>query len=67
MTTETVLFYIFSGAIAMAYMIYGKKQRKAAALLCGLGLAVVPYFALQMWVMLLLSAVMVILPFMLKV
>ena len=38
MSTETVLFYIFSGAIAMAYMIYGKKQRKAVALLCGLGL-----------------------------
>jgi hypothetical protein len=67
MSTSTVLIYIFFGSAAMAYMIYGKTQRKAIALLSGIGLAVLPYFSLEMWLMVLLSLLLMVLPFLIRI
>jgi hypothetical protein len=63
MSTSTLLIYIFFGSAALAYIMYGKSQRKAVALLSGIGLAVLPYFGLDMWLMILLSLLMLSLPF----
>jgi len=63
MSTSTRLIYIFFGSAALAYIMYGKSQRKAVALLSGIGLAVLPYFGLDMWLMILLSLLMLSLPF----
>jgi len=67
MSTSTLLLYIFFGSAALAYMIYGKSQRNAMALLAGIGLAVLPYFGLELWLMTLLSLVIMALPFFLRI
>lgn len=67
MTTFAILFYIFTGAFSLSYMIFGKRQGNAIAFLSGLGLAVIPYFSLEMWQMVLLAIVFMGLPFLLKV
>ena len=46
MSTSTLLIYIFFGSVALSYMMYGKSQRKAIALLSGIGLAVLTLFQL---------------------
>jgi len=66
-STSALLFYIFFGSAALAYMVYGKSQRNAVALLAGIGLAVIPYFGLELWLMVLLSLVMMALPFFLRI
>ena len=67
MSTSTLLIYIFFGSVALAYMTYGKSQRKAIALFSGIGLAVLPYFSLDIWLMVLLSLLMMALPFFIRI
>jgi len=63
MSTSTLLFYIFFGSLAFAYIVYGKKQKNILALIAGAGMAAVPYFSLELWVMVLLSVLLALLPF----
>ncbi len=67
MSTSTLLIYIFFGSVALSYMMYGKSQRKAIALLSGIGLAVLPYFSLDLWLMVFLSLLMMALPFFIRI
>ena len=67
MTTSTLLLYIFLGSASLAYFMYGKAQRKAVALFCGIGLGIVPYFSLEMWQLVLASVLMLALPFFVKI
>ena len=67
MSTSTLLIYIFFGSVALAYMTYGKSQRKAIALFSGIGLAVLPYFSLEIWLMVFLSLLMMALPFFIRI
>ena len=67
MTTSSILIYIFLGAASLSYLMYGKTQRKAVALFCGIGLGVLPYFTLDMWQLVLASLLMMALPFLIKV
>ena len=67
MSTSTLLIYIFFGSAALAYIMYGKSQRKAVALLSGIGLAVLPYFGLDIWLMVLLSLLIMALPFLIRI
>ena len=67
MSTSTLLLYIFFGSAAMAYILYGKSQRKAVALLSGIALAVLPYFGFDIWLMALLSLLLMALPFFIRV
>ena len=67
MSTSILLIYIFFGSVALAYMTYGKSKRNAIALLSGIGLAVLPYFGLDMWLMVLLSFLMIALPFFIRI
>ena len=67
MSTSTLLIYIFFGSAALAYIMYGKSQKRAIALLSGITLAVIPYFGLDMWIMVLLSLLMMALPFFIRI
>ena len=67
MSTFAILFYIFTGALSLSYMIFGKKQGNAIAFVSGLGLGVVPYFGLEMWQMVVLAVLFMGLPFVLKI
>jgi hypothetical protein len=44
MTTATLLWGLLFGSIGIGFAIYGKQQRKAVPLMCGLALMVFPYF-----------------------
>ena len=67
MSTFAILFYIFTGALSLSYMIFGKKQSKPIAFVSGLGLGVIPYFGLEMWQMVLVAVVFMGLPFLVKI
>ena len=67
MTTTSILIYIFLGSASLAYIMYGKTQRKAVALFSGIGLGIVPYFGLEMWQLLMVSVIMLLLPFGVKI
>jgi len=67
MTTTSILIYIFLGSASLSYFMYGKSQRKAVALFCGIGLGVVPYFGLGMWQLVIVSVIMMALPFFVKI
>jgi len=67
MSTFELLFYIFTGALSLSYMIFGKKQGNAIAFVSGLGLGDIPYFGLKMWQMIVLAVLFMGLPFVLKI
>lgn len=67
MSTSTLLIYIFIGASSLSYLMYAKAQRNAIALASGIALMVIPYFSIEMWLMLLLSLLIMALPFVIKV
>lgn len=59
----TLLIGILTGAIGMAYIVYGKRQTKFAALFSGIGLCAYPYF-IDSWVWLVvLGLVFAVVPF----
>ena len=67
MSIFELLFYIFTGSLAISYMVYGKKQGKAIAFLSGLGLGIIPYFGLEMWQMIVTAVLLMGFPFLMKV
>jgi len=67
MSTTSILIYIFLGSASLAYFMYGKAQRKAVALFSGIGLGIVPYFGLEIWQLLVVSVIMMALPFFIKI
>jgi len=67
MTTTSILIYIFLGSASISYFMYGKAQRKAVALFCGIGLGIAPYFGLDMWQLIAVSVIMMALPFVIKI
>jgi len=67
MPTPSVLFWgIILGSIGMGYFVYGKKQGAFLPLLCGLGLMVLPYVFTNLSLLLVVSLVLVVLPFILR-
>ena len=44
MTTSTLLWGLLFSSIGLGYFLYGKKQRAAVPLICGLAMMVYPYF-----------------------
>jgi len=60
--TSLTLSAIF-GAIGAGYFLYGKKEAKASALICGFALMVYPWFVDSLWATLLWGALFLALPF----
>jgi len=67
MTTTSILIYIFLASASLSYFMYGKAQRKAVALFSGIGLGIAPYFGLEMWQLVVISLIMMALPFFVKI
>jgi hypothetical protein len=40
----SILWGLLFGSVGLGYFVYGKKQRSAVPLVCGIGLMVFPYF-----------------------
>jgi uncharacterized BrkB/YihY/UPF0761 family membrane protein len=65
MSTSALLLYIFLASASFAYIIYGKQQRDAAALLNGISLGALAYFDLPLWQMGVTTLLLLVLPFLL--
>jgi len=50
------------GAIGMGYCVYGRQQRAPMPLVCGVGLIVFPYFVSAAWLIVLIGAVLMAIP-----
>jgi len=66
MSTSTLIFYIFLGSSSLAYLMYAKAQRNAMALISGIGLGILPYANLSMWLMLVIAVGILALPFVVR-
>jgi hypothetical protein len=65
-TTAWLLWGLVFSSIGMGYFIYGKKQGRAAPLLCGIALMVYPYFIDSMWGTLGIGVVLMAIPYFLR-
>lgn len=54
------------GMVGLGYFIYGRKSGNKAALYCGMGLGLFPYFVDQLWLILLAGGLLVAIPFVFK-
>ncbi len=66
-TSASLLWGLLFGSIGVGYFIYGKKQGRFVALLSGIVLCIFPYFVSNSWLMAILGAVLVALPFLYRV
>jgi len=55
------------GAIGFGYFLYGRKQKMAMPFLSGIALCVFPYFISNAYMMVLIGAVLLALPYFIKV
>lgn len=65
-STSTLMLGVLFGSIGLGLFIYGRKQKKAVSLGCGIGLMVCPYFISNVYLLLLAGVVMTALPFVMK-
>ena len=63
MSTASLVWGMLFGAIGGGYLIYGHKQKQIMALACGLALMVFPYFVSNSWLLVLVGAVLMVVPF----
>ena len=61
-----LLWGLLFGSIGLGYSIYGKKQRAAVPLVCGLALMVFPYFVSNTWVLVGVGAALMAVPYFLR-
>ena len=66
MDSTVLLISVITGAVGMGYFVYGKRQQHFMALVCGLGLCVVPYFIDSVGVIIGLSLLLIVFPFVLN-
>ena len=62
----TLFWGMAFGSVGVGYFVYGKKQQRFVPLACGIGLMVFPYFVSSTAVMLVVGAVLLALPFVLR-
>ncbi len=63
MDTASLVIGIFTGAIGVAYFIYGKRQARFVPLIAGMLLCVYPYFLASIPLMLAVGAALIAAPF----
>jgi hypothetical protein len=66
-TTAEVIWGMLFAAIGLGYVTYSRRQRAAMPLLCGIGLFVFPYFMPNVYVLVLTGAVIMALPYFIKI
>jgi hypothetical protein len=65
-STTNLFIGIITGAVGMAYFIYGKKQEKISFLVAGLCLCIYPYLFESVLALVLIGLVLVAFPFVVK-
>jgi hypothetical protein len=64
--TAVLLWGLLFGSIGLGYFIYGKKQRAAVPLVCGLGLMIFPYFVPNTTLLVGVGAMLIAIPYFLR-
>lgn len=67
MSTAVLLLGVIFGSIGFGYFLYGRKQKAAMPLLCGIALMVVPYFIANWFVLVVVGLTLAALPLYVKV
>jgi hypothetical protein len=60
---EGLIVGFIAGVFGVAYFMYGKKQAKLSAMICGVLLCVYPYFVENVWVEIAVGALLLAVPF----
>ena len=66
MNPAILLWGVLFSSIGLGLFIYGKRQQRLVALLCGLGLMTYPYFVSSALLVVLIGAVLVAIPFFIR-
>ncbi len=64
--TSLLIWGMIFGVIGLAYFTYGKKQQAIVPLLVGIALFVVPYLISNVYILVLVGAILVIIPYFLR-
>ena len=67
MDTTLLLWSLLFSSIGLGFFIYGKKQRAGVPLFCGLGLMIYPYFVSSAPLLVATGAVLIVLPYFIRV
>jgi hypothetical protein len=67
MSTASLLWGMLFGAIGGGYAIYGHRQKQIVALVCGLLLMSYTWFVDSAWLIVAIGAVLMVLPFKLRI
>lgn len=62
MDATSLLVGVLVSSIGAGYLLYGRRQEHPVALLCGLGLTLLPWFLTNPWWLLLASAALMAVP-----
>lgn len=60
---STLIIGFIAGVFGMAYFVYGKRQQKFSPMLCGVLLGVYPYFTDNPYILTLVGAALLAVPF----
>jgi hypothetical protein len=63
MDMATLWWGVVFGAVGLGFFIYGKRQGAFVPLLCGIGLMVFPYFVANAWATVAIGAVLMAIPY----
>lgn len=61
--TASLLWGLLFGSVGLGYFIYGKNQKALVPALCGAALMIFPYFVSSIWLMVVVGAGLMALPF----
>jgi len=64
--TSSLLWGLLFGSIGLGFFIYGKRQRNAVPLICGLLLMIFPYFVSNSILLVALGVVLMAVPYFLR-
>jgi len=67
MNLAPLLWGVLFSSIGLGYFIYGKRQGAPVPLVCGIGLMVFPYFVSNSWAMVLVGALLMGVPYFIRV
>ena len=67
MNTSILLWSLLFSSIGLGFFIYGKKQKAAIPLLCGLGLMIYPYFVSNMLLLVAIGVALMVLPYFIRI
>jgi len=62
-----IIWGMLFGAIGVGYFLYGRKQKAAMPFISGIALCVFPYFVSNVYMMILIGAVLLALPYLINI